>query len=93
MGNGNSWESKEFHARKARVKAFVEISGQKFRDLSVLYLYYSCFISGNSYDLTKKEYAKLLKIKEDIEKQEEKLENSYSRMYDIFSSLQDNYTN
>ena len=28
MGHGNLWESKEFHARKARVKAFVEISGQ-----------------------------------------------------------------
>ena len=51
------------------------------------------FDSGNSYDLTKKEYAKLLKLKEDIEKQAEKLEKSYSKMYDIFSALQDHYTN
>lgn len=51
------------------------------------------FVSGNSYDLTKKEYAKLLKLKEDIEKQAEKLEKFYSKMYDIFSALQDNYTN
>ena len=27
MGHDNLWESKEFHARKVRVKAFNEISG------------------------------------------------------------------
>lgn len=44
-----------------------------------------------SRDLTKKEYAKLLKAKEDVIKQSLKLTESYNKMVDLFSSLKDSY--